>query len=191
MSLRKGPYLFDKGWKAERMRNRTQRDGAGFQTQVPMTPKSGPIPPRSFWMLLFLELPLEGKKTFFLTKSAPPARLWPPINAAVAWSYNRNGIWKGNSSWRNEKHIPLNLTLSNAHKGLWTPILSFPLDFYKQPCFLVGKNIQLASYISHAEVTAVWNAKSREQTFSWLNTQPLCDDNTRAHTHTHTHTQNS
>lgn len=85
------------------------------------------------------------KKTFFLSKSAPPARLWPPINTAVAWSYNQNGIWKGNSSWQNEKHSPLNPTLSNAHEGLRTPILSSPwISTDKQPCFLTGKNAQLA-----------------------------------------------
>ena len=67
------------------MSNRAQKDGALFQTQVPTTLKSGPVLPHSCGMLLLLELPLEGKKKkFFLTKSAPPARLWPPINTAVA-----------------------------------------------------------------------------------------------------------
>lgn len=87
----------------------------GFRPRSPRSSTQRHILLCSFQMLLFLALPVEGKQTSFLTKYAPPGRLWPPINTAVAWSYNQNGIWKGNSSWQNEKHIPLNPAPSNTY----------------------------------------------------------------------------
>lgn len=106
----------------------------------------------------------KKKKNFFLTKSAPPARLWPPINTAVAWSYNQNGIWKGNSSWQNEKHIPLNPTLSNAHNGLRTPILTSPWISTNSRAFLEEK---VSSWLStRVTLKSLWfGMQSREQTF--------------------------
>lgn len=72
-----------------------------------------------------------------LTNYDPPGRLWPPINTALAWSNNQNGIWKENSSWQNEKHIPcLYPALSNGYNWLHTPFFLLPLDFFRHRAIL-------------------------------------------------------
>lgn len=161
MSLTKGPYLLDKdmAWKAERISGRMQRDRAVFRSRSLWPPHiRGPFP-RSFWMMLLLQLPLaekKKKKMFFLTKPPSPARLRPPVNTAVARSYNQNGIWKGNSSWQNEKHIPLNPALSSAHNGLRTPSLCSLWISTNSRVFLKGR---ISSWLK-AQVPPHWSHSS-------------------------------
>lgn len=101
---------------------------------------------------------------------------WPPINTAIAWSYNQNRIWEGYSSWQNEKHTSPpkpNPTLSNAHNELKTPFgLSFGVSMNLRTRVSDGKkyitNLHKAQRLLHTEAISVWKVEHELQIFTWF-----------------------